>query len=430
MKFPFVAALTLVCLLVIVTTISAQTKIEVGENIHLDFGNRQRATAECILAINPTNANHLLAVAISADPNTNNDYSTIALVSFDGGKQWKASTMPTKHAADPWGIILPDGTAVVGDIGFGSSFRQMVYTSPDGGLTWREAQTFGDGHDHDMFWYDQSKRVLSLLSTRKTQAAPAPPRYEFFLAHSTDSGKTFSQINTHTPFPNLHFNAKTPALLSDGTLVIPFITGGHAIANQAEMSRWERTQSWLVTSSDGGKTFASPLFITDITRRSHSVFAVNPHTRWKDRLYYVFAGASRNSLYFMMSADRGQSWSPPKRLDKNTEAGAFADVGALAVNANGVVGVLWIDRIADPARKCQYVYFTASTDGGETFLEPVRVSSTPSCPEATNGWVGRAWPQGGDYSGLIARPDGSFLALWADARQGISQLYTAEIRLK
>jgi hypothetical protein len=404
--------------------------IQVGENIHLDLGDKQRTATECWLAINPLNAKHLLAVAISANPNDNNDYSTIALASFDGGKTWKHTLMPTKRAADPWGIILPDGTAVVGDIGLGRSFRQMVYSSPDGGLTWRDGLAFGDGHDHDMFVYDNARRTLYLLSTRNTQAATAPPRYEFFLARSTDSGKTFPDVSTFAPFPNLHFNAKTPVLLSDGTLVIPFIVGGNLVADKPELNRWEHTQSWLVTSNDGGKSFAQPLFITDMARRSHGVFAVNQHPQWKDRLYYVFAGARRNSLSFIMSADKGRSWSLPKRLDKNTDAAAFVDLGAIAVNANGVVGVLWTDRIDDPARKCQYTYFTASLDGGETFLEPVRVSNALSCPEATNGWVGRAWPQGGDYSGLAARPDGSFLALWADARQGIFQLYTAEISLK
>lgn len=411
-----------------------QPVIEVSGNVLIDLGSRQRSTGECFLAINPANPNHLLAGVLTGNPHDNKDYATTALASFDGGKTWRQAQMPMKQAADPWGIILPDGAAVLGDIGLGEVFRQAVYYTPDGGLTWRAPVEFGDGHDHDMFVYDDTGSrfagTLYLLTTRARSSQAGRPRYELFLARSTDKGKTFPAITTHAPFPNLHFNAKTPVILSDGTLAIPVVTLGSFTDNQNRANRPETVPSWLVTSSDGGKAFSAPLFITDGAGRRHNGLAVNKARQWQDRLYYVYPGARRNGLYLTLSADRGVTWSAPRRLDKNTDANAFTDLGAVAVSANGVVGVLWIDRIDDPARKCQYTYFTASTDGGETFRDPVRVSNAPSCPGAENGWIGQAWPQGGDYGGLVARPDGSFLALWSDARQGTFQLYTAEIKLR
>lgn len=407
--------------------------IRAEPDVYIDLGAKTRSTAECFLTTNPTNRDHLLAAVLSANPNDENDYSTVALVSFDGGKNWKHTTMPMKRAADPWVAILPNGGAVLGEIGLGDTFKQAVYYSADGGVTWGAGFSFGEGHDHDMFLFDDSQSrfagVLYLLTTRQAKSGGKPGFHELFLARSIDNGKNFSDVTTFSVFPNLHFNAKTPIVFSDGRLAIPVVTLGDSIAGHADVNRWEPTQSWLVTSSDGGKTFSQPLFITNLAGRRHNGLAVNRFSKWKDHLYYVFPGVRRNGLYFLTSADNGVRWSLPRRIDKNTGAAAFTDLGAVAVNSNGAIGILWIDRIADPARKCQFTYFTVSLDGGETFLEPVRVSTAPSCPEAKNGWVGQAWPQGGDYCGLIARPDGSFMAMWSDARNGTFQLYRSEIRL-
>jgi len=68
----------------------------------------------------------------------------------------------------------------------------------------------------------------------------------------------------------------------DGTLAIPVVALGDSFAGQTESNRWETTQSWLVTSRDGGKTFAEPLYVTGLSGRRHNGFAANTSSPWRD----------------------------------------------------------------------------------------------------------------------------------------------------
>jgi hypothetical protein len=106
-----------------------------------------------------------------------------------------------------------------------------------------------------------------------------------------------------------------------------------------------------------------------------------------------------------------------------------------AVSAAGVLGVSWYDARHDPdasrgRNRCQELFFTASVDGGRTFLADVPVSRGRNCPATPrNGSAGARWRAGGDYHGLVAAPDGRFHLLWADSRSGVYQLRFASLRV-
>ena len=59
------------------------------------------------------------------------------------------------------------------------------------------------------------------------------------------------------------------------------------------------------------------------------------------------------------------------------------------VNRDGVVGVAWYDRRRDDTRRCWELFFTSSSDGGETFAANVPVASAPSCPPPAHAPVAR-----------------------------------------
>ena len=105
------------------------------------------------------------------------------------------------------------------------------------------------------------------------------------------------------------------------------------------------------------------------------------------------------------------------------------------MNRDGVVGVAWYDaRNAGERYKhefvCLEIYFTASLDGGSTFLPEMKVSSEKSCPmRPQNEEVGWRFPAGGDYMGFAAAPDGQFVLLWADSRSEMYQLHTATLKV-
>jgi hypothetical protein len=70
--------------------------------------------------------------------------------------------------------------------------------------------------------------------------------------------------------------------------------------------------------------------------------------------------------------------------------------------------------------------FTASADGGATFVAPVPVLKTPS---RTDTELTR-WPYGTDYISLATPSDGSFHPLWVDTRDGRGEVQTSKIEVR
>jgi hypothetical protein len=126
------------------------------------------------------------------------------------------------------------------------------------------------------------------------------------------------------------------------------------------------------------------------------------------------------------------------------------------VNAKGVVGVTWYDRREDQHNKNHRLRFTASLDGGVTWLasEPVSTAAFeyPAVPrypaevvsehsgegrdiDELHVWPGPrlydAWNSGmGDYAGFAAGADGRFHAFWIDNRTGVAQMYSAAVEVQ
>ena len=95
-------------------------------------------------------------------------------------------------------------------------------------------------------------------------------------------------------------------------------------------------------------------------------------------------------------------------------------------------------------------YFTASVDGGRSFMRATKVSSHASSRLPKENWplnatidtptlmrngtistafmsfIGR-FPDGGDYMGLTADRENVFHPFWTDARAGSSQVWTASV---
>ncbi len=135
---------------------------------------------------------------------------------------------------------------------------------------------------------------------------------------------------------------------------------------------------------------------------------------WHDGAY---AGAP-NDVFFARSEDRGESWSPPIRVnDDGTATDQFAP--ALHVAANGTIGILYYDRRNDPENNLALdAYLSQSLNGGRSFLPAARMSEVSSPPAV--GFDPLVHPQFfGDYVGLSADAR-RFLAVWGDARRQIT----------
>jgi hypothetical protein len=104
-------------------------------------------------------------------------------------------------------------------------------------------------------------------------------------------------------------------------------------------------------------------------------------------------------------------------------------VPTLEVNRDGIVGLLWYDRRDNPDNRGYYARFTASRDGGVTWLPSVRVSASPFVAGAVAAKSAFA-ANGGDTAGLTATADGVFHPVWIDDRTGVPQVYTATVTVR
>jgi len=182
------------------------------------------------------------------------------------------------------------------------------------------------------------------------------------------------------------------------------------------------------------------------TDRSSSYFGSRVYATWADMR------SGRLRIYVSHSDDKGATWSPPQAVD---DGGFWNDLArgpdnvapVIAVNNHGVVGVSWQDRRDNPDDRGYFVRFSASLDGGESWLPSVRVSEVPNVPYAETAAFNQTtatkpaksgdpigvqvtdnpWLTQGHTAGLAADRAGGFHPLWVDDRTGSDQIYTARV---
>jgi hypothetical protein len=445
------------------------TRIFVGPNI-LVSRDGDVAHCETMVASNPRDAKNLVGTSITLTRpdggSTNKVYATA-----DGGASWTDAGFDegAQGGGDPQIAFGATGTAIFAGI----SFDLGIYTSrsEDGGKTWSKPLPVGRG-DHEMLAVDQTTGPYSgrVYITEETDQKGGSKEIEdlvmrrrVVLFRSADDARSWTGPVEVAAGDGRGIAAENLAILSDGTLFIPMISYPN-YAKEKDADSWDVV---FAASSDGGVTFSPKKPIGRIrfggvkVLREHQksgridqmggpTFAVDASDRFKDRIYcvYVELDDARYRLMITRSSDRGATWSAPKPVDPSLPAGASEFQQMIAVNPDGALGVFYYSTPGQPDRQHFDTYFTASVDGGDTFLPKARVSSQTSYPFGggnlrpgptvrtdrgmtvlyTTSGLSR-WPDGGDYIGMTAGADGAFHPFWADGRSGTYQLYSAAIRV-
>jgi len=453
-------------------------RIDVGKNVLVSADDKALSHEEVQIGTHPTDAKKLVACSmVDTSRLSQKKMHTSSYVSLDGGESWKMGpNIP--ESGDPVCGFGPDGTAYFGAIGDSPTLDPAIdwhfkLFRSDDGVRWEQKSdivtgdrpwlafdaTKGPGHGWLYLTYQSRAGVLD---TEEKQAAVS-----LDLTHSTDRGATWSLPRAYgviTASRLAHSLPTMMATLSDGTVVI---SNWQNLKKKAAESEDEPAATMpgmpgkptceiaiVLVDTDGWKRpktlkAADKYCSETFTTRTVDALAIDQGSdAFKDRIYLAWTDARSGNarIHFTYSSDRGSTWSAPRIVDDlppGLTHPADSFMPTLAVNKDGVVGLTWYDRRDHPDNIGYTTRFTASFDGGDTWLPSVRVADQPAkFQNAGNGNEISGYSSGtalhlyrvggpgaGDTAGLRADANGVFHALWIDNRTGTEQVYTAPIRV-
>jgi len=421
---------------------------------------------ELMAAAHPRDARRLIGAAITGTKRFGGMADKV-YVSIDGGYAWTDVDIPEQRtfgSGDPQVAFGASGTAYFTSLTnkFDEASKRdrvglFVYRSEDAGLTWGKPIDLGFGYDHEQIVVDQSTGQFA--GRIYLGALWGYPIYRVGIFRSTDDGRSFvGPVEVANGKGEYGINVVNLLVLSDGTLFVPFAD----FEFKPEKRKTNpHSNFWFALSRDGGVTFspATKLFQQfrgdrdSLHLTTFPVFAVDNATpAYRDRLYLVWTDFrfGRARLLFSMSTDRGQRWSEPKVLDPSVPPTVDQFQPAMTVNKDGVLAITWFDSRETNGARQYHEYFTASVDGGATFLATRRISTAPSKPFGAGNLAlypsefrypadslrvsllsaADRWGNGGDYMGLTSDAEGLFHPWWADSRSGTFQIYTTRVRVE
>ncbi len=407
-------------------------------------------------------------------------------LSTDAGRTWRTVASDSGYAGDPTCAIGLDSALYF--VGLHREYAREATTlialsSHDGGKEWHRAAIPRTRNvDRPFLTVDNtrgafSKRVYVLAQVPVDVFDGGQVQSVMTLWRSVDGGDSF-QFGARRTRNDEHagFAPTGAVVLSDGTLVgLTQLPLTRQIDAMGPSDRHPTGTMRALASYDGGETFDTDITVDSTYGHAPglgSLAADVASAVFRDRLYGVWSdsrGGDRLHIVLSYSSDKGKTWATPRIVDDDRrrlvtaaatvlgperESSRDATVPAVAVNKDGVVGVVWHDRrhnAPDDSRSFM-VRFAASFDGGETFGPSAAVSYPTAASHDAERLVLTAldagarrlyagvpkngirmvissdhWPEGGHTNGLAADANGMFHALWVDGRSGIHQVWTATI---
>jgi hypothetical protein len=409
------------------------------------YGQDWNPDNEIPITVDPENPNHLLAGSNDYFYRFNNANGTRHVIvptgfftSFNGGATWVDGQVPFSSGngagdpapgfvADPLSPAVNHPFALMGQLenvgpNTGCCVSQgnvTVSRSADGGLDWQPPVVVFRGHgagigpanqavffDKDWLTVDnyESSPFYGRIYVTSSKFVNGPHgayvRSPIVISHSDDGGLTWSPAkvisgsNPNCTFPSDGQNGTTcdedqfsyPEVASDGTLYVHFLNA----QNDAE---WEVAndfdeQIMVVKSTDGGVSFTGP----EAAAQLEDGFSDTPwsvigsQTVWGHQIRWASAG--NISVNPLNPDDVTVVWSDRGTANPNATEGCFDNAPGDPPNYDPCD--------AGPSAD-DNVYFSRSTDGGETW----------SGRQLLDGTTGNAWFPWADH-----KPDGTLAVAW------------------
>lgn len=304
----------------------------------------------------------------------------ILQVSNDHGSTWSAPSIiyPSGSVAGgQWDAQLSvdpvDGSTVYASWMQNNKSDIIVAKSTDYGVTWTyvTADSTNSGTDKPILAV-RGQDVYVVYNHSQT----------IWSANSHDGGQTFTEVKVNQ-------NGKLGWSLAGGGTVTPngnvfFAWAGYEGSGGAKAN----VNLYISKSTDGGATWTTKMIDTSKSPPDCSAYACG----WaflgaqmvmasdsSGNLYAMWnAGSTAKGperVYFSKSTDSGNTWSA--KVDVSTApAGTHHNFPAIAATGNGDVRISWMDaRAANGGMDKWNVYYRSSTNGGSTWTAEQDVSS-------------------------------------------------------
>ncbi len=409
--------------------------IEVGPDVQVSFAPPDRPQVEPFLAIDPHNSDRLVAASILSRSSGSLIDRVLVYTSDDGGASWTPASLEAREdgahcLGDPWLVWSRSGTVYLSCLAevrdeFGREpYVVFVQRSTDAGRSWSvpvqvpydRRSTF----DHPVLIQlgrsDEGDH-LAVVATHSIVDGSG-----LSVSRSEDGGRHFDTARIYLPGEGNHNLGSAVGLGNDQVLYTYFTMA-------------QRRPFWSVRepARDGAPAqspiadhispFGFPMLALDRSGGEHA-----------GRVYNVWTHANEAGgldIALSSSDDDGITWSRPVTINGSANSSTSRFHPQVVVSDEGLVAVAWTDRRLDPSNQCSDVFFTASTDGGVTFLPDVRVTQETACNQtAANGAAGTRWRSGGgDYIGLAAAVNSRFHLAWSDSRTGVFQVWTSVVQV-
>ncbi|MEQ6168488.1 hypothetical protein AAOE16_14935 [Ekhidna sp. MALMAid0563] len=348
--------------------------------------------------------NQLRAAVLAVKPVADKpDYYTIVMTSEDGGLNWKLKEEPlTNEAADPWILGMNQNQFVLSDISEGSKFHLKTFLN--NGKEWAAPVSHGLGHDHATILKDSDNYYL--FSTQKTS--------DNMLLYFYRGGKGIPVIQAYELFNGADFSVKKPVIL-ESQIAIPVVLRGDW--NGESSNRLEQMTSWLVFLDKSSLKLTTPQLMTMRSGAKHHVLVKGN----EGTLFYFYTDVERKRLEVIKSNGSDQGWS---ELTLIAESENLINLDAASWHKDQAVIVFTKEE-----EKGIFQKYLCNVSAGLSISNTLKLGQQ-SKPDQRNGWAGRAWPQGGDYCGLISLNEDILYVMWSSAPDGIFKPYFSKINTK
>lgn len=417
-----------------------------GPNMRANTDATTYAQQEPSIAVNPTNPLNIIASAKderSAPGPATGTKEVWEYASVDGGQTWANVKAPllgpnATQQSDPINIFRDDGVAYACYLGFKeggpSATDTGVYVtkSTDGGVTWTNTVlAVPEVIAGSSTAYSTDKQWLAVDNN------PASPYYHYMylswtefgacggcihFVRSTDGGATWSDRSTQLSSATSNQQFSMPTVLWNGNVLVTWASGSsivYRISTDGGVTFRPQTvagaMSQVPNSLPGANWRVSSIPVAAADRSTPANVVVT----WND---YRNSRANGSDIYYIRSADGGQTWNAPARLNDDPAGVVRQQVEPwVTASPNGTFHAIWYDEREDATSNIIFnIYYSQSTDGGATWSANTRISDATSdlnvgIPQGT-GWNSAA----GDYINLSATNDRVYAA-WTDTRSGTNE---------